>query len=171
MSPRAGPWLALLLPLSATPSAAAEETFLGCRAIEDAEQRLACYDRVVDRLRAPAPPEAPAQEPRAAASEAPAATASEQGFGRTMSQRAKAIVESFGSEAPEELASRVTTAQLTGAGLYVISLENGQVWRQEEAVSFRIRSGDTAEIKAGALGAFYLRRNGKGRAVRVTRVE
>jgi hypothetical protein len=88
-----------------------------------------------------------------------------------MSERARDIVESFGSEAPEELASKITAAQLTADRRYVISLENGQVWRQEEAVSFRIRAGDTAEIKAGALGAYYLRRNGKGRAVRVTRVE
>lgn len=51
----------------------------------------------------------------------------------------------------------------------MIELESGQVWRQAETTSFAIDSGDRVEIERGALGAYYLRRVGEGRSIRVKR--
>lgn len=52
---------------------------------------------------------------------------------------------------------------------------NGQVWEQIETTKIRIpkvRGGvpNTAQIEKGMMGSYYLRVNGKGRAVRVRRV-
>jgi hypothetical protein len=182
MSPRAGLRLALLLSLSATPSAAEDETLLGCRAIEGSEERLACYDRVVDRVNREIAPGVPATEPRVSSSERPAAeppsseapedrTLRERLFGRSASESATALRRTYGIETPNEIASKVADAKRMGDKTYQIALENGQVWRQVEAVHFVVKSGDTVEIEAGLAGSYYLRRNGAGRTIRVKRIQ
>lgn len=181
MSPRAGLWLALLVSLSATPSAAEEETLLGCRAIEGSGKRLACYDRVVDRVNREIAPGAPATEPRVSSSEAPSAdapsseapedrTLRERLFGRSASESANALRRTYGIETPDEIAAQVTDAKRMGDKTYQVSLDNGQVWRQVEVVHFVLKAGDRVEIEAGLAGSFYLRRNGAGRTIRVKRV-
>jgi hypothetical protein len=64
----------------------------------------------------------------------------------------------------------VASSERGGDRLLLIALENGQVWRQAEYTSFALRSGDSVEIEAGLAGSYYLRRNGKGRSIRVKRV-
>ena len=53
-------------------------------------------------------------------------------------------------------------------------LANGQVWDQVDSVKVRVprvKDGNpnVAEIKKAALGSFFLRINGKGRAIRIRR--
>jgi len=179
MSPRAGWWLALLIPLSATASAAEEESLLSCRMIDAADERLACYDRVVDRTREALTPEAPAPAPRASSSDGPTtsavegdadATLRERLFGRPASESERALRKTYGVESPDAIASKASAVARGGDRRLEITLDNGQAWRQEESVSFSVRVGDAIEIKAGALGAYYLQRNGKGRMIRVKRV-
>ncbi len=181
MSPRAGLWLALLVSLSATPSAAEDETLLGCRAIEDSGERLACYDRVVDRVNREIAPGAPATEPRVSSSERPASespsseapedrTLRERLFGRSASESATALRRTYGIETPDEIAARVSDAKRMGDKTYQFSLDNGQVWRQVEVVHFVLKAGDQVEIEAGLAGSYYLRRNGAGRTIRVKRI-
>lgn len=181
MSPRTGPWLALLVSFSATLSAAEEETLLGCRAIEDAAERLACYDRVVDRVNREIAPGAPATEPRVSssgaapadgpASEAPEdRTLRERLFGRSSSESANALRRTYGIDTPKQIAATVAEAKRMGDKTYQFSLDNGQVWRQVEVVHFVLKAGDQVEIEAGLAGSYYLRRNGAGRTIRVKRI-
>ena len=171
MSPRAGLWLALLIPFSA--ASEPEETLLGCRANESAEERLACYDRVVDRARETITPGTLSGVPRASSSappEAEDAGLQEGLFGRPPAASAEAFRKSYGVETARQISSAVSAVQRGGDRLLQITLENEQVWRQVDLESFRVRAGDSIEIKAGALGAYYLRREGKGRTIRVKRV-
>ncbi len=174
MKPRAGWWLALLIPLSAAAHAADDETLLSCRKIEAADARLACYDRVVDRAREEITPEAPAEAPRASSSEEPAddpdTTLRERLFGRPAEESAQALRRTYGAEPPREISSKATAVSQTGSRLLEVTLENGQVWRQEDYGDFIVKAGDAIEIKAGALGSYYLQRNGKGRTIRVQRI-
>jgi len=174
MASRAGRWLLLLVPLSAAAHAADDETLLYCRKIDAANERVACYDRVVDRTRETITPEAPAAAPRAAASEAPSAdpdaTLREQLFGRSAVESAKALRKTYGAEAPGQISSRAGEVRRTPQRLLELTLENGQVWRQEDYGSFPVRPGDVIDIKAGALGSYYLQRNKRGRTIRVARV-
>jgi hypothetical protein len=172
MSPRAGAWLALLLPLSAASAVAAEETLVGCRRIDDAGARLACYDRVVDRVAAEEAQAAPVKASLALPTEAvDGEPQRERMFGRSSAAKARALERNYGIATPDRLTARVTGVTRSADRLVVITLENGQVWRQSESGSFLIGAGDSAEIEAGALGAYYLRRDGKGRAIRVKRVQ
>jgi hypothetical protein len=178
--PRAGRWLALLLPLSVAGLASADETLLACRKVEAADARLACYDRVVDRAREEITPEAPAEEPRAPSSAAPSsakpkvddadATLRERLFGRPAEESAQALRRTYGAEPPKQISSTAAAVSRTGARLFEVTLENGQVWRQEDYGDFILKPGDAIEIEAGALGSYHLQRNGKGRTVRVQRV-
>lgn len=171
MSPRAGLWLALLIPFSA--AGESEETLLGCRATESDEERLACYDRVVDRARESITPGALSGAPRASSSvlpEAADAGLQEGLFGRPPAESAEAFRKSYGVKAAGEISSVVSAVQRGGDRLLQITLENEQVWRQADLESFSVQAGDSIEIKAGALGAYYLRRVGQGRTIRVKRV-
>lgn len=174
MSPRAGRWLALLVPLSAIAAAAGEETLLGCRAIEAAEDRLACYDRVVDRVRGEAvAPEAPKAAPQASSSRAaPAEDRSlrERWFGTKPAESERTLRETYGVEAPKQIAAKVASAQRGPDQLLAIRLDNGQVWKQAEMRTFLLEAGDSVEIEAGAFGSYYLRREGRGVAIRVKRI-
>jgi hypothetical protein len=177
VSPRAGLRLALLVPLSVAGAAVAEESLLGCRRIDAAAERLACYDRVVDRARDELAPEAPPPEPQVSSVPAPRAeeapedrTLRERLFGRSESEGAQALRKTYGLDTPNEISASVSAAKLGGDRLLLITLANGQVWKQAETVSFSLHAGDTVEIEAGLAGAYYLRRNGKGRSIRVKRI-
>jgi hypothetical protein len=139
---------------------------------------------VVDRVQEQMTPEAPVPAPRASSSEggvvaaagATAATADkpplrERMFGRSSAESADALRETYGvEEAPDQIRAEVTAAERRPDRTFEISLANGQVWRQTEATSFSVKAGDKVRIKAGMMGAYYLRREGDGRTIRVKRV-
>jgi hypothetical protein len=170
---------------------AADETLLGCRKLGADAERLACYDRVVDRVRAEMTPEDSPLAPVASSAatpppalradelseEAPSAEAPEDRtlrerlFGRSESEGARALRKTYGLETPDEISATVSEAMRGGDHLLRITLDNGQVWRQAETVKFSMRAGDTVQIEAGVAGAYYLRRNGNGRTIRVKRVQ
>ena len=91
-------------------------------------------------------------------------------FGRPPAASAETLRKSYGGEAPREISAIVRAVESGGGRLLQITLENGQVWGQEDYGSFSLRAGDSIEIKAGALGSYYLRREGQGRSIRVKRV-
>ena len=56
------------------------------------------------------------------------------------------------------MSSRITAMTEVGAKKYLISLENGQVWRQQESaqVASFFHVGDDVLIRKGALGSYQL---------------
>jgi len=180
MAPRAGQWLALLIPLSAVVTAAEEESLFGCRKIEVESERLACYDRAVDRTReelAQDDEATIARNPSPEADSAPPSTGDdadavlrERLFGRTAGENERTLRKTFGLDAADSISAKAVAVSRDAKRLLELTLENGQIWRQRDALTFVAHPGDTIQIKAGALGAYYMQRNGKGRMIRVTRV-
>jgi hypothetical protein len=180
MEPRAGQWLVLLIPLSVAAPATGEESLLTCRKIDAADERLACYDRVVDRTREALTAEAPVPTPRPSSSGSSPATAlggedadaalRERLFGRPAGESEETLRRTYGVDAPGGITSKAAAVSRTADRRLELTLENGQVWRQAEGSFFSVRVGDSIAIESGALGAYYLRCNGKGRTVRVKRV-
>jgi hypothetical protein len=177
MAPRAGRWLTLLLPLSAAAAAAvADESLLSCRKIDGADERLACYDRVVDRTREALTAQAASAPSSGSASRTPVgledadAALRERLFGRPAGDSERTLRETYGVDAPGGIASKAAAVSRTADRRLELTLENGQVWRQAEGSFFSVRVGDSIVIESGALGAYYLQCNGKGRTVRVKRV-
>jgi hypothetical protein len=159
--------------LAALPAAAMEEKALrACRLLLDDAERLACYDREVDRETprpAPAEPAAQASPPPAPAA-APASAEERFGRERAIEYEKRARVQKESRELGE-LKALVESIETRIDGLMTITLDNGQVWRQSRPDSqFRLKTGDAVKIQPGALKS-YLMTGPTNRSTRVTRVK
>lgn len=160
-----------------------------CRGLTDDEARLICYDAAVDRSRnksagrsAAAPPPAPAPAPIAAGT-APAAAAAtaasaagtasqidqEDLFGKSGDELQRTVEAATGAESIDSLSATVAKLHKYNYDRVLITLDNGQVWKQVDASSLRLRVGDAVDIERAALGSFMLRKQGSKRSMRVSR--
>jgi hypothetical protein len=165
---------------------------LACEQIQDSTDRVRCYDNQIAAMkRASAaqtntpPAAAPAAASRAApaagapaaapAPAAPAAVAPAQAaqFGQEdlpHPPRPKAVAQNA------FLQSSITSIRNVGPDIYLISLENGQIWRQDitssPPTSRFFREGDEVHVEKGLLGSYHLSvpRLGTKNWVLVTRV-
>jgi hypothetical protein len=160
--------LPLMAAMMAVPAATAAEgpdaALRACRGERDDSKRLACYDREVDRLgtQAASPGAAPA---------APAPTPEER-FGREAAMdREAAEREEQEARQLSELNATVTEIWTRADGLMVLTLDNGQIWKQARPDSlFRLKVGEKVKIQPAALGSFLLSGPTK-RSTRVSRVK
>jgi hypothetical protein len=134
-----------------------EEAVRACAAETDVLRRLACYDRA-------AAPLVGAQAP------GPAPTSSvspEAKFG----VRNGPLDERKYATAPKEITARVILIEMRrSSGALVVSLDNDQVWAQNQATEyFPLKVGDTVRIRSAAMGSYMLFAPSK-RATRVTRI-
>jgi hypothetical protein len=167
--------LALVLLGAAAPAAAVDETALrACRAVADDDERLACYDRELDREDRAAAAAESAAAPNAGTPPPapPAPVTAEERFGR---ERAIAAEEREREQRSArelgELKALVTKIETRIDGLMTITLDNGQVWRQNAPDSrFRLKVGDPVSIQPGALRSFLMS-GPTNRSTRVTRVK
>jgi hypothetical protein len=175
---------ALALGLAAGAATGAEDlgaAVRNCRALADDAARLACYDEAIARSdRAPAMTKAPPKAAPAPAQTAPAAAAApaapaadpEDAFGRERRVQAEEQQRlDQDARALGELEATVTTIGLRADGLMTITLDNGQVWRQNRPDSrFRLKEGDRVKIQPGSLKSFILS-GPTNKSTRVTRVD
>ena len=159
-----------------------------CAAVADAQQRLACYDKVAPRLKQAiaTPPSSLDHEPTKSEQESwfgfdigdlfgggsSAPTTPEQ-FGKERTQEHKAIRE---REEIESISAGVTEVAFTPFGQFIVFLDNGQVWRQlqgePERAHFRSNAKDNqVTISRGALGSYNLKLNDSVKIYKVTRVK
>ena len=133
-----------------------------CVKLESPDQRLACYEGRVNaalergaapRDAAPAPavnsqaaaPRSVAREPQPPAREAqPAEAASTER--RHERARTPAAQQRAASSETDEIVSRVQSLRETVPNAYMITLENGQVWRQMRPESYPLRPGQDVRI-------------------------
>ena len=177
--------LAFTLPAAASADALRDELRV-CRDLTDDEVRLICYDAAVDRSKkgaysTPAPasgntPAAPPAKP-AGASDAAAATAAAAGlsqqdlFGKTANEVERTVEEATGDERIDSLSATITKLREYTYDKMLITLDNGQVWKQIDTSNLRLRVGDTIDIERASLGSFLLRKKGSKRSMRVSREE
>jgi hypothetical protein len=117
-------------------------------------KRLACYDVEMGRSKRAAgdfgteslPRK---QSPQPAASDQAAGDFGTESLPRKQSPQPAASV-------PNDL---ITKVQAIGQGAYgkiVVTLDNGQVWEQQEMLDFSLNVGDVVTIKHGLLGSFWM---------------
>lgn len=153
--------------LASAAEAADDSALRACRAEPDDARRLACYDREIDRA-TPGPAPARAEPP---AAPPPAAASAEDQFGREAElvreekERVRAAAREIG-----EITALVTEIQRRSDGLMLITLDNGQVWKQVGLDSlFRLKVGDPVRIESASLGSYMMWGTSK-RPTRVSRV-
>lgn len=146
-----------------------------CSEMDDSMQRLACFDASVAKLRAAE------QNKEVVAIDAKVAQKiKREAFGFNLPSLSKiglpkvALPSLSGKKKADALVADVKSIRKSGRGL-VITLKNGQVWKETGGRLNYIPKGDlTATIKAKSVGSFLLSlNNGKTtvRGLRVRRVE
>lgn len=159
-----------------------------CRNHAEAAKRLACYDALLP----PAVSAEKVNQQTAAALTVPAATmvADPVDVQPTVAPAAvpapvapdvKATdhVAEFGAEAvrkPEadeeqlnSLTDTIDALKKDPYGKYVVTLKNGQVWKQMETGRIRLSNGDSVTIRRGVLGSYLMTKAGSKSSVRVKR--
>jgi hypothetical protein len=151
--------------IAAEPSAL--ERAQACVNQSDDAQRLACYDAALgvgsDTDSSAATNDAISPVPqKAAASPAPSPTTQDptatESFGY-YGDIAREKVDREAAAAPKlkMLQARITAIERLPLGEFVVTLDNGQVWRQKAKESIGpLHVGDQVTIRAGALGSFRL---------------
>lgn len=149
------------------------EGFKACATIADGGKRLACYDSAL----AAADGDAAARlaEQRRAAELAAAKAAAEAKARQEQEQLAAFGSESTpkGEKAREEAIKQISatiTEIASGVTGLVITLDNGQVWRQTESRALPpVRAGDTVTIRRGLLGSYRMTFERQQRTIPVKR--
>lgn len=141
--------------------ALAQQVLARCAQVADKDERLACYDAAAQWIEAVEPngkaPPKTTETPSEAPQPAPAAG-------------------SFGLEpgggAVGEITSRIVGAFTGWHGNTRFTLENGQVWQQNEPGRAIYRAkAPRVKIHRGAMGTFLMEIEGVRRSLRVRRVE
>lgn len=156
----------VLLPLLAIASASAAnaeqpgqrspeqlQALLQCRAIADSEARLQCYDTAVASL--------------AQATETGAVVVVDREsirrtrrslFGLSLPNLPFLGGGGDDSSEPSQIEAPIRSARSVDYGKWLITLEDGAVWQtvQQDTRSRDPRTGDTATIRKGSLGSYYI---------------
>lgn len=141
-----------------------------CAAEGDDVRRLQCYDAIATRMRqtgaaATAPASEAATSDRASPANVDGAEAESQ-FGAANGP----LAAKRAAQRPKEISAAVSAVSRRATGQLEVTLENGQVWLQDQAVEyFPLKAGEKVQIKSAALGSFMLFAPSK-RATRVTRI-
>lgn len=156
----------LLTFVSAAP---ADETFvsavLDCKSLSSADERLACYDDVVDAY------SVNSAEPAAANPTESATVDAEALFGMSPVAAQRALEESTGREKIDRVEATIVTLTAVAPNKVAVVLDNGQIWRQTTASSLKLTEGDDIVIRRRSLGSHTLQKAGAARSMKVKRVE
>ncbi|SDZ86538.1 hypothetical protein SAMN05216562_0859 [Microbulbifer marinus] len=113
----------------------------GCSSIEADTERLACYDALSNSLTERA----------------------EQHFG----QEQQRVIE----EAPDSIEATIAQIDKVAYGKLLITLDNGQVWRQNDSGRVNWKTGDSVTVERALFGSFLMKPTDGGRNLRVKRVK
>lgn len=141
-----------LLLLFTMPAFAAEEALLECRQIEDMAERVTCYDSFVDSLSESGPiPDAQSL------------------FGKDDAEAKRIVQTTLAIEQIDRIEAQVTDIQRSATRKLIITLDNGQVWRQLDNQTLRLKSGESVVVREASLNSFLMEKKSGGRSIRVKR--
>lgn len=144
---------------TSTTAASLDQSLSTCRAIDDANQRLTCYDAIA---LGPQTHTNPQNETAAIPSE-------------TTSERFKALFGFEEKEIAKQIPDRIeveVTEFSSNYGKAMIRLSNGQIWRQIDSKRFAYRADNgPAYIQRGAMGSFFFSQQDTNARIRVKRVK
>lgn len=176
-------------------SSAAEtsDKLAACAAIQSDAERVACYDAIVHgpvqdevaveeaAVEATAVEETVVQE--AVVEEAAAATVvieststvetppADETFGEPVDDLNREAGVPAGSEKVDRLVATVSGVRLYKVDRVIITLDNGQEWRQTSASTKEFSVGDTIEINKGSFGSYRMTELDGSNAMKVRRVD
>ncbi len=163
---------------SATEVRTTLEQLDACAAEPDSTKRLACYDAAGPRIRA-ALNKASEEDQftlfglfEANDMTGTGEPTRPEDFGKTAAEMSEVVEQNAG--VITEISVGLTDYAVNGVGDGVFVLQNGQVWKVTEAKSINMPrdvSKVKVNIRKGAMGAYYLRREDQNKSVKVVRVK
>jgi hypothetical protein len=84
-------------------------------------------------------------------------------FGDENKQRSEDLI--------QQIRATIVEVQKAPRGELVLTLDNGQVWRQSDSARLRLRKGQVVVIKRAALGSFFIGKKNTNRLMRAKRVK
>jgi hypothetical protein len=84
-------------------------------------------------------------------------------FGQEDKQRTKNLI--------KEIQAQVVLVKKGTYGKQIITLNNGQVWRQTDSTYLKLRKGQTIIIKRGAMGSFFIGKHSTNKRIRAKRIK
>ena len=185
----------LLACFNSTYAADVSDKLAECAAIQSDAERVACYDAIATgqvKEEAPAaapeavpevvPETVPEVAPAAAPAVVPAAVAveattdaatppAEDTFGQPADDLNREAGVPAGSEKVDQIVATITDLRLYKVYRFLISLDNGQQWRQTSASTKTFDVGDVFEIRKGSFGSYRMTELDGKRAMKVRRVD
>ena len=79
--------------------------------------------------------------------------------------------ELIAQQSVDKIYATVVKVTKNGRKKRVFTMDNGQVWRQTQSDSLKIKQGDTIYIDRGILGSFYMSKDDVNRKFKVKRVK
>lgn len=72
---------------------------------------------------------------------------------------------------PDSITATISKVKQLIRGQWVVYLENGQKWQQQDSANIKLKVGDSIRLKKGSMGAVYLFKEGSHRKIRVKRLK
>jgi hypothetical protein len=144
-------------PKSPMASPAVVQSLLDCRKLADGAERLACFDKATAAIE-----QATANGDLVALDRAQRRAARRQAFGFILPSLS--FLERGEKSEEDHITATVVDAGRNALDQWVITLDDGAVWRQTEAVELgrRPHKGSKAVISKGILGSFFMTIDGQG---------
>lgn len=131
-----------------------------CTVEQNTLKRLACYDAISQNL-TPSPKTPAPSKQLVTPKQSIDLTKSAQEFG----------LKNKNKELADNIVAKVLSIKKGPYKKYIITLDNSHVWKQTDSTRLRISVGDTVILERGALGSFFMGKEGKNRRLRVKRLE
>lgn len=149
------------------------EQLATCAAIGNSLKRLVCYDEVVTgsgvaTVASQGAAKGAARAEQASQGRSQRGGQSERADGRNLEEEFGKAVE---VERLKRLDVEIASKQQTPRGQWIITLENGQVWKQTDYRRHVLPSDASYFIEAGVSTNFFLGRNGSNSRISVERIE
>jgi hypothetical protein len=154
-----------------------------CASLADASARLACYDALSGVAAPSAATAQAAPSPSAGGSTGtpPSSSAAAAPVAAPGTSAASNIADFGVRNGPlqaerdpvreKQMLAVVSAVSFRGRGELVVTLDNGQVWRQIQPSDYPLKPGDHVEIDVAALGSYRLWTPATRRATKVTRIQ
>lgn len=158
-----------LLALMSVPAAAqsvSQQQLATCAGIQNAIERLVCYDKLAQGQGVEvAAGAAQSTAPQTAKNtEQSTSTSYESEFGKEHRD--------YAENRPDRLVVSIVSREQDPYGKWIVTLDNGQVWKENDSSStFRFSDDADYFIERGMLNSFFLGRTGLNTRMRVRRID
>ncbi|WP_281559146.1 hypothetical protein [Thalassomonas sp. RHCl1] len=154
---------------SATQAFDFKSEFSTCAATKDSLSRLACYDKLAQAGELSDSVEDISLKPQSK----PAGDVSAEARGKTkIDNFGKSHLTGIASEEDDgNMFAEIDKVKELHFGKLVLTLTNGQVWRQTDSNRMSLAAGDKVELIEGMLSAIYLKKEGFNKKIRVKRIK